>query len=315
MEWVNRTSLVEFTILGFPGLMAEPVFSFFILLIIYIFNVAGNTLIIIVTRMDHHLHTPMYFFLGNLSFVDISFTTVTLPKMLAIFLSQKRTISFAGCMTQMYFFLTIGTTECFLLAVMSYDRYVAICNPLKYTLIMRRESCVLMVLGCWMTGVLSVPLPIILISRLPYCQSHVINHFFCDISPVIQLSCSDIHHLEVFFSFVASVVILGTIPVILMSYVHIILTILRITSSTGKKKTFSTCASHLTVVLIYYGTIIFMYIRPKSKSNLDLDKQTSVFYSVIIPTLNPLIYSLRNTEMKNALRTLFQNRLLFPVLS
>ncbi|XP_075424045.1 olfactory receptor 6M1-like [Ascaphus truei] len=314
MQWVNQTRVVEFTILGFPGLMTAPVFSFLILLIIYIFNVVGNTLIIIVTRMDPHLHKPMYFFLGNLSFVDISFTTVTLPKMLAIFISQKKTISFAGCMTQMYIFLAVGVTESFLLAVMSYDRYVAVCNPLKYTLIMRSGLCILMVLGCWLCGFLSVLLPVTIISRLPFCQSHVINHFFCDISPVIQLSCSDIHHLEMLIFFTAAIVILGPFSVILMSYVCILLKILHISSATGKKKTFCTCASHLTAVLIYFGTIIFMYIRPKSKSNLDLDKQTSVFYSVIIPMLNPLIYSFRNIEIKNALRKLLRIKLLFPSL-
>ncbi|KAM4707050.1 olfactory receptor 6M1-like [Discoglossus pictus] len=218
-------------------------------------------------------------------------------------------------MTQMYFFLAIGVTESFLLAIMSYDRYVAICNPLRYSLIMRSGNCILMVMGCWLSGLLSVLLPVIIISRLPFCQSHAINHFFCDISPVIQLSCSDIHYLEMFIFFTAVVVILGTFSAIVLSYFCILQNLLRISSSIGKKKTFSTCASHLTAVLIYYGTIIFMYIRPKSKSNLDLDKQTSVFYSIITPTLNPMIYSLRNSEMKIALRKLFRNKISTPSLS
>ncbi|XP_063312547.1 olfactory receptor 5G9-like [Pelobates fuscus] len=302
MLLTNQTENLEFQFLGFSFLVTSPIFSFLFFLVIYIFNISGNTVIIIITRLDAYLQKPMYFFLGNLSLVDISFTTTTLPKLLNTILAQEKTISFVGCIMQMYFFLAVGVTESFLLAVMSYDRYVAICNPLRYTMVMKQEACTFMVLGCWMIGLLSVLPPVVIISKLPFCQSHVINHFFCDISPVIQLSCSDVHNLEMFIFFTAAMVILGTFSVIVISYVHILRSILSITTQTGKKKAFSTCASHLTSVLIYFGTIIFMYIRPKSKSNLDLDKTTSVFYSIVTPTLNPLIYSFRNNEMKSALR-------------
>uniref|UniRef100_A0A8C5QNE2 Olfactory receptor n=1 Tax=Leptobrachium leishanense TaxID=445787 RepID=A0A8C5QNE2_9ANUR len=301
----NTTNNMEFHFLGFST--HSPIILFLIFLLIYIFNVSGNLIIIFITSIDAHLQKPMYFFIGNLAVVDISFTTVTLPKLLSTFPLQKSTISFVGCMLQMFFFLSIGVTESFLLAVMSYDRYNAVCNP--YNAIMTNKCCKHLVLGCWMGGLLTVILPIVLISRLPFCLSRVINHFFCDISPVIQLSCSNIQNLQLFFTFISSVVVFGSFPIILLSYVQIVLNILR--ASTHRKKTFSTCSAHLTVVLIYYGSIIFIYIRPNSRSNLDLDKTTSLLYSVVTPTLNPLIYSIRNDEIKNAIKKLFGKKTSF----
>ncbi|XP_056429460.1 olfactory receptor 6M1-like [Hyla sarda] len=297
----NFTSELEFHILGFSSVLATPFLSFFILLVIYIFNVSGNSLIIVVTRMDYNLYKPMYFFLGSLALVDMSFTTVTLPKLMEIFLNPQKTICFVCCMMQMYFFLSVGVTESFHLAAMSYDRYLAICNSLQYNRIMTNRVCVFMVLGCWISGFSSVLLPVILISRLQFCNLHI-NHFFCDISPVIQLSCCNTKNLEMFIFLTAFIVILGTFSVIVFSYVKIVISILRISTSSGKKKAFSTCISHLITFLIYYGTIIFMYVRPKSKSDLDIDKKTAVFYSIISPTLNPLIYTLRNNEIKNSLK-------------
>ncbi|KAG9463674.1 hypothetical protein GDO78_021319 [Eleutherodactylus coqui] len=291
--------------------MATPIFSFFIILVIYIFNVVGNSLTIVIIRMDYKLYKPMYFFLGSLACVDMSLTTVTLPKAMSILLSSKKTICFACCITQMYFFLSVGVTESFLLALMSYDRYNAICHSLHYNSIITNRVCVFTVLGCWISGLLSVLLPVILISRLTFCKSHDINHFFCDISPVIQLSCSTTKNLEMFIFFTAFIVTLGTFSVVVLSYVKIVISILHISTSTGKKKAFSTCFSHLISVLLYYGTLIFMYVRPKSKSNLDNDKQTSVFYSIVIPTLNPLIYTLRNREIKNSLKKLFKKKSVF----
>ncbi|XP_056429577.1 olfactory receptor 6M1-like [Hyla sarda] len=301
MAFNNLTSDLEFRILSFSALLATPILSFCIVLAIYIFNVSGNSLIIVVTRMDYNLYKPMYFFLGSLALVDMSYTTVTLPKSLEIFLSPQKTICFVCCMMQMYFFCSVGVTESFHLAAMSYDRYLAICNSLQYNRIMTNRVCVFMVLGCWISGFSSVLLPVILISRLQICNLHI-NHFFCDVSPVIQLSCNKTKNLEMFIFFTASTVILGTFSVIVFSYVKIVISILHISTSSGKKKAFSTCVSHLIIVLIYYGTLIFMYVRPKSKSNLDLDKQTAVFYSVVTPTLNPLIYTLRNNEIKNSLK-------------
>ncbi|XP_053555867.1 olfactory receptor 6M1-like [Bombina bombina] len=308
MKLPNQTNNIEFQLFGFSVFIYMPVASFFVLLSVYIFNLLGNLFIIIVTRISSHLKTPMYFFICNLSIVDICLTTVTLPKMLAIIVSTKKSISFIGCITQMYFFLAIGVTESTLLSVMSYDRYVAICQPLRYSIMMKMDDCMYMAIGCWLCGLFIVLLPVIIISRLPFCHSYIVNHFFCDLSPVIQLSCSDIHNLEMFNFFTAIVVILGTFSIIFMSYLRILQTILNIPSSIGKKKSFSTCASHLTAVMIYYGSLVFMYIRPKSKSNLDLDKQTSVFYSIITPTLNPMVYSLRNHDMKNAFIKLFQRK-------
>ncbi|XP_040217598.1 olfactory receptor 6C75-like [Rana temporaria] len=258
-------------------------------------------LIIIITRIDHHLQKPMYFFISNLSCVDILFGIIILPNVMILILSHKNTISFYGCITQMYFFLCIGVTESILLAVMSYDRYVAICNPLKYTVIMTRDVCFYLAFSCWIGGFLIVFLPVFVISQLKYC-SNIINHFFCEMFPVIQLSCSDIYWLQVSFTILASVVIFGTFPIIGMSYLNILWNILSLQSLNSKKKTFSTCATHLIVVFMYYSTITFMYIRPKSESNLELDKIISVFYSVLNPILNPLIYSLRNNEIKKALR-------------
>nr|DBA22728.1 TPA: hypothetical protein GDO54_013737 [Pyxicephalus adspersus] len=300
---------MDFTILGFSVLMSFPILTFIIVLIIYVFNVVGNTLIIMTSVTDHNLHKPMYILLGNLSLVDMFLTSVTLPKTMQLLLSLKKTICFICCIAQMYFFLAVGGAESFLLALMSYDRYLAVCNPLRYQVIMTHKFCTVMVLGCWFGGFSSVLLPVILISQLPFCQSHDINHFICDVPPIIQLACSDIQQLEKLIFFTAIIVILGSFSVIVISYFLILMTILKIPTSTGKKKTFSTCSSHLTAISIYFGTIIFMYIRPKSKSNLDMDKQTAVFYSVVTPTLNPLIYTLRNNEFKSSLQRLVRRRL------
>lgn len=299
MYWTNKTS--GFIMVGFPIFMSEPLFSFLIILFFFMLNTLQNMLIIIITRIDHHLQKPMYFFISNLSCVDILFGIIILPNVMILILSHKNTISFYGCITQMYFFLCIGVTESILLAIMSYDRYVAICNPLKYTVIMTRDVCFYLAFSCWIGGFLSVFLPVFVISQLKYC-SNIINHFFCEMFPVIQLSCSDIYWLQVSFTILASVVIFGTFPIIGMSYLNILWNILSLQSLSSKKKTFSTCATHLIVVFMYYSTITFMYIRPKSESNLELDKIISVFYSVLNPILNPLIYSLRNNEIKKALR-------------
>lgn len=301
MYWTNNTS--DFILMGFTIFISEPLWSFLIIFVLFMLNTMQSMLIIIITRTDYHLQKPMYFFIGNLSFVDILFGVTILPNVMIIILSHMNTISFYSCLTQMYFFLGIGVTESFLLAVMSYDRYIAICNPLKYTLIMTSDSCFSLVLSCWTGGFLSVILPVIAISQLEYC-SYVINHFFCEFSPLIQLSCWNIHWLQVSFTILASGVIFGTFPIIGMSYLKILWNILGLQSLSSRKKTFSTCATHLIVVLMYYSTITFMYIRPKSESNLELDKRISVFYSVLSPIANPFIYSFRNNQIKKSLRKL-----------
>nr|DBA22727.1 TPA: hypothetical protein GDO54_013736 [Pyxicephalus adspersus] len=299
MYWTNNTS--DFILLGFPIFISKTLFSFLIILLFLMINLLQNMIVIIITRIDYQLQKPMYFFISNLAFVDILFGAIILPNVMILILSHRNTVSFLGCMMQMYFFLAIGVTESFLLAVMSYDRYVAICNPLKYTGTMTSNVCLFLAIGCWTGGFLSVILPVIVISQMKYC-SHVINHFFCEISPVLQLSCQDIHWLQISFTILASVVIFGTFPIIGMSYLKILLNILGLQLLNSKKKTFSTCATHLIVVFLYYSTITFMYIRPKSESNLELDKRVSIFYSVVNPVVNPLIYCLRNNEIKKSLR-------------
>nr|XP_033780842.1 olfactory receptor 6M1-like [Geotrypetes seraphini] len=309
MERENITTVKEFIIIGFTGSLKIQIILFITFLLIYIVTFMGNVVIITVIRSDCRLHTPMYFFISNLSFIDLWYTSSTLPKILANFLSEKGTISFIGCILQLYFFLSLGVTENFLLAAMSYDRYVAICNPLRYAILMKKRVCIQLVTSCWFTGFMSIVIPTVLIARLPYCASNVINHFFCDISPLIQLSCSDTHLIQKFNFITAIVVILGTFFMITVSYIYIVSTILRISSSVGRKKAFSTCASHLMVVLLYYGTIIFMYVRPKAESSLEVDKAMAVFYCIVTPMLNPIIYSLRNKEVKHALnKTLSSGR-------
>ncbi|CAI9590686.1 unnamed protein product [Staurois parvus] len=299
--WFN-----EFTLLGLTDNAKSQIILFVFFMLVYIITCLGNSLMVITITLSTTLHTPMYFFLRNLSVVDICYTTSTVPKLLSDFLMDTKQISFFGCVAQCYFFFLLGGIEHFLLTIMAYDRYVAICHPLRYNTIVTSKVCWGLVLGCWFGGFSSVLLPVILISKLPFCQSHDINHFFCDVSPIIQLACSDIEQLEMFIFFTAIIVILGSFSVIVMSYLWILVTILEIKTSTGKKKAFSTCSSHLTAIFIYFGTIIFMYIRPKSKSNLNMDKQASVFYSVVTPTLNPLIYTLRNNEFKISLKGLFR---------
>ncbi|XP_030042433.1 olfactory receptor 6F1-like [Microcaecilia unicolor] len=302
MERENITIVREFIIVGFPGTLKLRIILFLTFLLIYIITCMGNVVIITVIRSDCHLHTPMYFFISNLSFIDIWYTSSTVPKMLANLLSESGTISFIGCILQLYFVLSLGGVESFLLTVMSYDRYVAICNPLRYAVLMSKRVCNQLVIGCWFSGFMCILTPTVLISRLPFCASNVINHFFCDVSPLVQLSCSDTRRLQKFNMITAIIMVVGTFFLITVSYIHIFSTILRISSSVGRKKAFSTCASHLMVVLIYYGTIIFMYVRPKADSSLDVDKVTAVFYCIVTPMLNPIIYSLRNKEVKNALK-------------
>ncbi|XP_030042436.1 olfactory receptor 6M1-like [Microcaecilia unicolor] len=311
MERDNITTVREFIIMGFTGSLKLRIILFLTFLLVYIITCMGNVVIIVIIRSDCHLHTPMYFFISNLSFIDLWYTSSTIPKMLASLLSGRGTISFSGCIFQLYFFLSLGVTENFLLTAMSYDRYVAICNPLRYVVLMNKRVSMKLVIGCWFSGFMSIVMPTVLISRLPYCASNVINHFFCDLSPLIQLSCSDTHMLQKFNFITAIIVILGTFFIIAVSYIYIVSTILRIRSSVGRKKAFSTCASHLVVVLLYYGTIIFMYVRPKADSSLDVDKVTAVFYCIVTPLLNPIIYSLRNKEVKNALKKMTTRMIMF----
>ncbi|XP_075415089.1 olfactory receptor 13C7-like [Tenrec ecaudatus] len=311
----NQTSpMMGFLLLG---LSAHPKLekAFFVLiLLMYLVILLGNGLLILVTMLDSRLHTPMYFFLGNLSFLDICYTTSSVPLILGSFLTPRKTIPFSACAVQMFLSFAMGATECVLLGMMAFDRYVAICNPLRYPVIMSRAAYVPMAAGSWAAGCTTAMVQTSLAMQLPFCGDNVINHFTCEILAVLKLACGDIS-VNVISMGVANVIFVG-IPVLLIfvSYVFILTTILRIPSAEGRKKAFSTCSAHLTVVVVFYGTILFMYGKPKSKDPLGADKQDlsdkliSLFYGVVTPMLNPIIYSLRNKDVKAAARTLVFQR-------
>ncbi|XP_040338728.1 olfactory receptor 6M1-like [Herpailurus yagouaroundi] len=301
MDMQNQTTVTEFTLTAFPVIRKLQISLFVVLLFIYMLTLTGNIVIMSLIWADNRLQTPMYFFLSNLSFLDILYTTSVTPKLLACLLEDRKTISFAGCMIQIYFFFFLGTVEFILLAVMSFDRYVAICNPLRYTIIMNSNVCLLLVLGCWVGAFFSVLCPIIVVSRLPYCYKEI-SHFFCDIAPLLQVACIDTHFIEMINFFLSSLVLLTSLVLTIVSYTYIISTILHIPSAQGRQKAFSTCASHITVVSIAYGSNIFMYVRPSQSRSLDFDKVTAVMTVMVTPLLNPFIYSLRNEKVKEVLR-------------
>ncbi|XP_029430865.1 olfactory receptor 1019-like isoform X1 [Rhinatrema bivittatum] len=302
MDSWNQSYVTEFILLGLTDNPKLQIILFVLFLLFYIITVLGNIGIIIVTRLDPRLQTPMYFFLNNLSFLDLCYATVISPQALANFLSKRKVISRLGCGVQMFFFAGSVTTECFFLGVMAYDRYVAICNPLLYTVIMNRRVCIQLISGAYAGGYLNSLIHTICTFRLPFCESNQINHFFCDVPPLLKLSCADTHMNEVMMFILGGFAEMSSLTIILVSYTYIISAILKIRSSEGRYKAFSTCGSHLICVTLFYGTIIFMYLRPRSSYVMDQDRVASVFYAVVIPMLNPLIYSLRNKEVTNALK-------------
>ncbi|XP_061334202.1 olfactory receptor 5J3-like [Pezoporus flaviventris] len=297
----NHTSVAEFILKGLSDQAEAKAALFVLLLLIYTITLLDNAGIIVAIRGHPQLHTSMYFFLGSLSIVDICFSSVVAPRTLVNFLLGKKTISFAGCMGQAFFYIVFVTTECFVLAVMAYDRYMAFCNPLLYSSVMTRRLCVGLVVGCYTGGVLNSIIQMTFIIRLPFCSFNVINHFFCDVPPLLALSCASTYINEMILFSLAGVIELSTISAILVSYLFIFFAILRVRNAESRKKAFSTSMSHLIVVTTLYGTTIFMYLRPSSSYSLNTDKVVSVFYTVVIPMLNPLIYSLSNKEMKDAL--------------
>ncbi|KAM9324371.1 olfactory receptor 5V1-like [Gastrophryne carolinensis] len=300
MNSLDNKTTKGFQILAFLSEGESQVILFTIFLLIYLIGLLGNLIIITVTYADAHLHTPMYFFLCNLSFIDISYTTVTVPKLLDMLLSGNNSISFIECFTQMFFFTFIGSIEVILLTSMAYDRYVAICNPLQYHVIMNKRNCVWLLVGVWFPGCLNSALVTVFASWVPLCYPNQIQQFFCNVKSLAQIFCPSPRFDALIY---IEVIILGLCPFLLSvcSYMKIIKIILRITSANGRRKTFSTCTSHLTVLLIFYGTILFMYMKPTSQYSDDLDQAFSVLYASIAPMLNPLIYSLRNKEVTNAL--------------
>lgn len=300
-QW-NQTTLVDFILLGFSDIPDLQGFLFGVFLIMYTIILMGNSLIIIITKMDPSLQTPMYFFLGNFSSLEICYVSVTVPRLLIDLCSQNRNIPFLACAAQMYFFLVFGATECLLLTSMAYDRYVAICNPLLYPLLMNSRLCVQLAAGCWVNG---VPVHIMLtyqIFSLPFCGSNQLNHFFWDIPPVLKLACGDTLLTETLVYVVVVLVVTVPFMLILGSYVRIIETILKLPSATGRAKAFSTCSSHLMVVALFFGSGLIAYLRPKSSHSIGMDKFLSLFYTIVTPMFNPMIYCLRNKEVMVALR-------------
>ncbi|XP_045872994.1 olfactory receptor 10AG1-like [Meles meles] len=300
----NLSSVVEFVLLGFSDLPNFQGILFGIFFLIYTFILTGNGLIILITRVDSVLRTPMYFFLANFSSLEICYVSVTLPRILVNLWTQDRSISMLGCATQMCFFLMLGATECFLLAVMAYDRYVAICHPLHYPLVMNHELCLRLAAGAWIGG---IPVQIgqtCQVFFLPFCGSNQINHFFCDIPPLIKLACGDTSLNEMCVYVV--IILFAMIPFLLIlgSYVKIISTILKFPSARGRSKAFSTCSSHLIVVLLFFGSASITYLRPKSSHSAGTDKLLSLFYTIVTPMFNPMIYSLRNKDVIAALKKL-----------
>ncbi|XP_032618195.2 olfactory receptor 6N1-like [Chelonoidis abingdonii] len=300
-ECRNQMTIPELILLGFGDLSDLQVLLFLMFLVIYIATVAGNTLIVVLVVTDQHLHTPMYFFLGNLSYLETCYTSTFLPRLLASLLTGNRTISFIGCFTQMYFFGSLAATECYLLAAMSYDRYLAICKPLHYSTLMNKRFCLHLAAGSWLNGCLATSIFILFMSSLIFCGPNEIDHCYCDPIPLIKLSCSDTHLIILMDFILACVFTLPPFLLTLTSYVCIIATIMKIPSTTGRQKAFSTCSSHLFVVTIFYGTIMIVYMLPKRDKLRDLKKVLSLCYTVLTPLVNPLIYSLRNREVKEAL--------------
>ncbi|NXJ03057.1 OR6B1 protein, partial [Psophia crepitans] len=297
----NDTNIHEFILLGFSTITELQALLFVIFLIVYLLTVLENIVIITLIRRNHQLHKPMYFFLGHLSFLDACYISVTVPKLLVNFLGKNKSISFTGCMAQLYFFIALACTECVLLSVMAYDRYVAICNPLRYPVIMNHRICMQLAMGSWILGILTSMLKVIFISQLSFCGPNVINHFYCDMSPLLNLSCTERLVAEMVDFVFALLVLLIPLSVILISYMCIINTILYIPMAQNRKKAFSTCVSHLTVVIIFFSTTLFMYARPRSTRSLVLNKLVSIIYTIVTPMLNPFIYCLRNQEVKDTL--------------
>ncbi|XP_077713536.1 olfactory receptor 2G6-like [Canis aureus] len=310
MEESNNSSEKGFLLLGFADDPQLERILFVIILLFYILNILGNTAIILVSYLAPILHTPMYFFLSNLSGVDICFTTSVAPQLLVTMNKKEKNMSYGGCVAQLYVAMGLGSSECILLAVMAYDRYAAVCRPLQYTTIMHPQLCASLAIIAWLSGLITSLIQCSLTVQLPLCGHRKLDHIVCEVPVLIKLACVDttINEIELF---VASVIFL-IVPVslILVSYGFITKTVLRIKSAAGRRKAFGTCSSHLIVVIIFYGTIIFMYLQPAKSSSKNQGKFVSLFYTIVTPVLNPIIYTLRNKDVKGALRTLVMRNVL-----
>ncbi|XP_075692766.1 olfactory receptor 6J1-like [Rhinoderma darwinii] len=298
----NDTIVTEFLLLGFSLLKETGFYLFIIVLIIYIVTITANIFIIFIVKSDRRLYKPMYFFISGLAFLEIWYPSVTVPRLLWSLKTREESISVAGCMTQFYFHFSLGATEILLLTVMAYDRYVAICNPLRYLLIMSPKVCSLLIIGPWVGGFLSMLIPCLQISSLSFCGANQIDHYYCDLGPLLKLSCYETSSVEKLFFCLSLFIILDCFLLIILSYIYIIRTTMKFPTARGRRKAFSTFASHLIVVLLFYGPIIFMFVRPRTGGLLHLNKIVSIIPSVVTPFLNPVIYTLRNKEMIEAMK-------------
>ncbi|KAM7150968.1 olfactory receptor 6C4-like [Macrochelys suwanniensis] len=298
----NRTAVVEFILLGLTNDNHLNIVIFLVLLATFLLILMGNIIIVTITLVDHRLQTPTYFFLRNFSILETCFTLVIIPRFLYSLLTGRKDISHPTCLLQSFFFFFLGSSTFFHLSVMSFDRYVAICNPLQYITVMSNRVCLYLVLGCWLVSFLLVFPTTVLFVHLLFCGPNIINHFYCDTAPLLQLSCTDTGIIEVVALVTAVLTLLGTLTVTIISYGCIISTIRCIPSSTGRKKAFSTCSAHLTVVVILYSSSIFRYIRPGQRGGWDFDKFVSFLYTVVTQLFNPYIYALRNEQVKQALK-------------
>ncbi|CAM4549929.1 olfactory receptor 12D1-like [Lepidochelys kempii] len=308
----NRTEVSEFILMGLTKLRGLEHFLFALFLLLYVASLLGNGAMVVMALMEPRLHTPMYFFLGNLSCLDICYSTVTVPKMLSGFLSGCQTISFAGCLAQLHFFHFLGSSEAVLLAIMAYDRYVAICNPLRYRLVMSPRACLFLATASWVTGFLHALMHTVMTSRLCFCGPRRVPHFFCDIKPLLTLACGSTHLNLSLLNIITGGIVVIPFTLTLLSYLYIIsFLLLKVQSWESRRKAFSTCASHLTVVSLFYGAAILTYVPPSSGESPKWDMMIVLLYSVVTPVLNPVIYTLRNKEVQSALRKNL-HRKLFP---
>ncbi|XP_040188312.1 olfactory receptor 1019-like [Rana temporaria] len=308
MEEFNQTSPGRFVLLGLSNIPSLQAICVLVFSMMYVIALSGNLLLIIVVRTNGKLQTPMYFFLCNLSVIDIGFSSTIVPLIIINTLIKDTSISLLGCAVQMFFHLGLGGTECVILAVMAYDRFAAICRPLHYSTIMNKMLCASLAVGSWSISFLNSTIHVALIFQLPYCKSHHVNHFFCEVPPFLRMSCRDtfFHELGMYIS--AGTLAMTSFCLTLFSYVNIISTILNIRSSQGRHKAFSTCGSHLTVVVLYYGTVFIMYLRPRSTYSPELDNTLSILYTVVTPMLNPMVYSMRNEDVKNTVKRIHINK-------
>ncbi|KAM9520475.1 LOW QUALITY PROTEIN: olfactory receptor 6F1-like [Guaruba guarouba] len=304
----NGTTVEEFILLGFPGTWHSRVSLVVLFALMYSLTVTGNAFVIALVWMNRNLHTPMYFFLCNLSFLENWYTTGAVPKAIGVMLGTSQTISFSVCILQLFFLLSLGSTECFLLSVMAYDRFLAICYPLRYSSLMNSVISTRLAISSWLGGFLAISLLAFLTSRLTFCGPDVINHFFCDIDACLALSCTDRWPVELATFLVSIIVVVASCVVILVSYIYIIYSILRIQSAHGRKKAFSTCSAHLTVVTIWYGSNIFLYVKLSAQNSMDVKKMVNTLNTIVTPLLNPFIYTFRNKEVKQALGRAFQKK-------